>query len=39
MGIWTWIGRGSIYSITTFTLFMVETNEMSVIEGADEHQT
>jgi hypothetical protein len=39
MGLWTWIGRRSIHSTTTFTLFMVETNEMNVTEGADEHET
>jgi hypothetical protein len=39
MGIWTWIGRRSIQSTTTFTLFMVETNEMAVTKGANEHET
>jgi hypothetical protein len=39
MGLWTWIGRRSIHSTIAFTLFMVETNEMNVTEGADEHET
>jgi hypothetical protein len=39
MGIWTWIGRKNIQNTTTFTLCMVETNEMSVTESVDEHET